>query len=64
MEEILLDLWFFNLPACWQSKITGIFIDENEVTDADYEEFDGAVADWWDSHDYEEKLDVYIRETT
>lgn len=62
MKEIELDNWFFNLSACCQSGITGIAINEHTATDADYERFDDAVADWWDSLDYEDKLSVYETE--
>ena len=62
MNAIELDDWFFNLPACWQMDITGIYINEDLATDATYEKFDNAVADWWDDHSYEEKLYIYKTE--
>ena len=62
MKEIDLDDWFFNLPACWQMGITAIYMNEDTATDADYERFDNAVADWWDSQDYETKLSIYENE--
>ena len=61
-KEIELDNWFFNLPACTQMDITGIFIDEDKATDLAYEQFDDFVADWWNSHDYNEKLMIYKNE--
>lgn len=72
MKEIDLDIWFFDLPACWQEKITGITREhygityENDGTpeaDACYERFDNTVADWWDSQDYETKLEIYEHES-
>lgn len=54
-----LDRWFFDLPACWQSEITGIPFDEDGASTYDYEVFDDAVTEWWDSLDYEDKLEVY-----
>ena len=67
MREIELDLWFYDLPASWQEEITGISLGHYNATDdpqdPDYEYFDNAVADWWDSHDYDEKLAIYVRET-
>ena len=59
MKEIDLDIWFFNLPACLQSEITGIVIDEDNATTYDYEVFDDAVAEWWDNLDFDRKMDVY-----
>ena len=68
MKEIELDIWFYDLPACWQEEITGItrehygLTDENDGTpegDACYEFFDNAVADWWNDQDYETKLKIY-----
>lgn len=59
MKEMELDEWFFNLSACWQSEITGITIDEDTATTYDYEVFDDAVAEWWNSLDYEGKLEIY-----
>lgn len=67
MREIELDLWFYDLPASWQEEITGISLADYDATDdpqdPDYEYFDNAVADWWDSHDYDGKLAIYVRET-
>ena len=63
MKEIDLDIWFFDLPACWQMVITAIYMDEDTATDADYERFDNTVADWWDSQDYETKLEIYEHES-
>jgi hypothetical protein len=63
MKEIDIDNWFFNLPACVQSELTGIIIDEDTAIDETYDAFDNAVADWWDGHDYAEKLAIYERET-
>lgn len=67
MKEIELDIWFYDLPAFWQEEITGIKLTDYFATDdpkdPDYEYFDNAVADWWDSHDYAEKLTIYERET-
>lgn len=63
MTNIELDDWFFNIEASWQMDITGIFINEDTATDLTYERFDNAVADWWDSHDYDEKLAIYKNET-
>ena len=63
MKEIELDDWFFNLPACWQMDITAIYMNEDVASDADYERFDNAVADWWDDLSYEEKLYIYKNET-
>ena len=62
MKEIELDDWFFSLPVCWQMDITAICINEDFATDADYEEFDNAVAEWWDDLDYEDKLAIYKNE--
>ena len=56
MSEIELDEWFFNLPFCLQEEITGIKFMR------DYELFDDSVAEWWDNHDYDEKLDIYESE--
>lgn len=61
MNETELDDWFFDLPYYWQSDITGIY--SHPITDADYERFDNAVADWWDDLSYEEKLCIYKNET-
>lgn len=63
MKELELDNWFFNLPAVWQMEITAIFFNEETANDTTYEEFDNAIADWWDALDYEEKLIIYKRET-
>ena len=67
MREIELDIWFYDLPASWQEEITGISLTDYNATDdpqdPDYEYFDNAVADWWDSHDYDGKLAIYVRET-
>ena len=67
MKEIELDIWFYDLPAAWQEEITGIKLTDYSATDdpkdPDYEYFDNAVADWWDSHNFDEKLAIYIRET-
>lgn len=67
MKEVNLDLWFFDLPACWQESITGISLAHydatDDPTDPDYQYFDNAVAEWWDSHSYEAKLAIYERET-
>lgn len=63
MKQYELDDWFFDLPACQQMDITGIFINEDEATDVDYELFDNAVGDWWYSLTYEEKRDIYKNET-
>lgn len=63
MEKIELDDWFFNLDACWQMDITGIYMNEDTATDADYERFDNAVADWWDDLSYEDQLSIYENET-
>ena len=62
MKEIDLDNWFFDLPACAQMDITAIYMNEDVATDADYERFDNAVADWWDGQDYETKLSIYESE--
>ena len=62
MKEIELDEWFFNLPAYWQSEITGIAIDEDTATTYNYEMFDDAAAEWWDNLDYEEKQEIYNNE--
>lgn len=62
MKEIELDDWFFNLPACWQMDITAIYMNEDAASDADYERFDNAVTEWWDSQDYETKLAIYKNE--
>ena len=64
MEEVLIDNWFFSLPACWQMDITGIYMDEDTATETDYILFDLEVTDWWDSHDYAEKLAIFKVETT
>lgn len=58
MKELDLDNWFFNLPACAQSELTGITIDEDTATETDYVRFDLAVTDWWDNHDFQEKLQI------
>ena len=58
MSEIELDMWFFSLPACAQSELTGITIDEDTATENDYVRFDLAITDWWDSHDFQEKLQI------
>ena len=63
MDEMKLDGWFFNLPACAQMDITGIFINEDTATDTDYVRFDLAVTDWWDELSYGEKLAIYKNET-
>ena len=63
MKESALDDWFFNLDASWQMDITGIYMNEDTATDADYERFDNAVAQWWDEHSYEEKLAIIQNET-
>jgi hypothetical protein len=63
MKEIDIDNWFFNLPACVQSELTGIYFNEDTATETDYDRFDLAVTDWWDGHDYAEKLAIYERET-
>jgi hypothetical protein len=62
MEELDLDNWFFCLPACQQMDITGISFNEDTATDKTYEEFDTAVADWWDELDCEDKRYIYWRE--
>lgn len=62
MKEIELDNWFFTLPVSWQMEITAIYINEDTATDADYERFDLAVAEWWDDLDYEDKLAIYKNE--
>ena len=71
MKEIDLDIWFYDLPACWQEEITGIKLshygvtDENDGTyeaDPYYEFFDNAVSEWWDCLDYNEKLAIYEKE--
>jgi hypothetical protein len=62
MTNIELDDWFFNLPAYEQMEITGIHFNEDTATDATYEKYDGLFADWWDDHDYEEKLSLYKKE--
>ena len=62
MKEIDLDNWFFSLPACQQMDITGIFFNEDTAIDATVEEFDNAVADWWDELDYEDKRRIYESE--
>ena len=59
MCEIDLDSWFFDLPAVYESELSGIPIDEDNATDADYEAFDLAVTEWWDGLWYEEKLKIY-----
>ena len=58
MSEIELDMWFFSLPACAQSELTGITINEDTATENDYVKFDLAITDWWDSHDFQEKLQI------
>jgi len=63
MKQYELDDWFFDLPACQQMDITGIFINEDAATDTDYERFDLAVTDWWDNLDYYDKLAIYKAET-
>lgn len=63
MTSIKLDDWFFSLPACEQMEITGIHFNEDTAIDETYDAFDNAVADWWDSHDYDEKLSIYKKET-
>lgn len=71
MKGIELDLWFFALASVRQEEITGIkrvdygITDEIDGTcacDYLYEEFDEDVAYWWDSHDYEQKLAIYLKE--
>lgn len=70
MKEIDLDIWFYDLPACWQEEITGIQRSHYDVdTDAEspdddicYEFFDNAVAGWWNDLDYETKLSIYEKE--
>jgi hypothetical protein len=59
MSETELDAWFFDLPACAQMILSGIYLDEDGATDADYERFDCRVTTWWDAFDYDEKLEVY-----
>lgn len=67
---VRMDIWFYNLPASWQEEITGIMrADYNVDSDAEtydddvcYEFFDNSVAEWWDSHTYEEKLAIFERE--
>jgi len=59
MTSIQLDDWFFNLPAYVQMEITGIHFNEDTATDATYEKYDGLFADWWDGHDYKEKLKIF-----
>lgn len=61
IEESVLNEWFFNLPASWQEEITGIHLPE-DATDADYEKFDDAVADWWDELTNDEKVRIYKTE--
>ena len=63
MTEDELDDWFFTLPACAQSVITRIEFDEENATDEEYDEFDDAVREVWDSLTYEEKLTTYEEET-
>ena len=63
MKEIDIDNWFFCLPACTQMDITGIYFNEDTAVDETYDAFDNAVTDWWDNHDYAEKLAIYERET-
>lgn len=67
MREIDLDLWFYDLPACWQEEITGIRLTDYFATDDPkdpcYEFFDNAVSYWWDCLDYDEKLAIYKNET-
>lgn len=58
MKEIDLDNWFFNLPACIQSELADIAIDEDTATETEYARFDLAVTDWWDSHNFQEKLQI------
>ena len=58
MKEIDLDIWFYDLPACWQEEITGINLSHY----GDYEFFDNAVSEWWDCLDYNEKLAIYEKE--
>lgn len=58
MKEIDLDNWFFNLPACIQSELADIAIDEDTATETEYARFDSAVTDWWDSHNFQEKLQI------
>lgn len=62
MKEVELDNWFFSLPACWQMDITAIYINEDFATDADYEKFDNAIAEWWDSLTHDEKVAIYENE--
>ena len=62
MTKVELDDWFFNLPASRQMDITAICINEDAATDADYEKFDLAVAEWWDDLDFEDKLAIYKNE--
>ena len=62
MREIELDDCFFSLPVGWQMDITAIYINEDLATDADYEKFDNAVAEWWDDLGYEDKLAIYENE--
>ena len=64
MEEVLIDNWFFSLPACWQMDIAGIYMNEDTATETDYVRFDLAVTDWWDALSYWEKLTIYNTETT
>jgi hypothetical protein len=63
IPEFNIDSWFFNEPACSQSDISGIIFNEEYADDDDYERFDDAVVEWWDSLTYEEKLDIYKSET-
>jgi hypothetical protein len=62
LKETDLDNWFFSLPAAWQMDITAIYINEDVATDADYDKFDRAVTEWWDSLAYEDKTDIYQNE--
>ena len=55
MNEIDLDIWFYDLPACQQMDIIGFHF-------ATYEKFHEIVNNWWDELDYENKLLIYEME--
>lgn len=71
MEEIYLDIWFYDLPSDWQEDISHIKksdygitddIEGTEECDQYYEYYDNAVSYWWDSLSYETKLAIYEKE--
>ena len=55
MNEIDLNIWFYDLPACQQMDIIGFHF-------ATYEKFHEIVNNWWDELDYENKLLIYEME--